>query len=37
MEGNIFMSWLNNLKVAQKLGLLISILLIAVIGVGGAV
>ena len=36
MEGNIFMSWLNNLKVAQKLGLLISILLIAVIGVGGA-
>jgi len=29
------MSWLNNLKVAQKLGFLISVLLIAVICVGG--
>jgi len=29
------MSWLNNLKVAQKLALLISVLLIAVICVGG--
>lgn len=29
------MNWLNNLKVAQKLALLISVLLIAVICVGG--
>ena len=30
------MNWLNNLKVAKRLGLLISILLIAIICVGGA-